>query len=88
MGIRIRRLDDGYLVTDDGGLIVWEAAAVTLADAEALARNRVHPRAPSAPPRCMPTSGYAEDAMPPALDAGPPVDSPEFPPVRCLACED
>jgi hypothetical protein len=62
MSIRIRKLDDGYLVTDDRGDRIWEAAAVTMADAQALADNRLSPRGPSAPPRKVvhENSGYAE----------------------------
>lgn len=60
MNISIRKLDDGYLVTDHRGPQAWEGAAVTLADAEALARHRVNPRGPSPPPTCLPTSGYDE----------------------------
>ena len=62
-GIRIEVLDDGYLVEDTRGPRTWRAAAVTLADAQALADNRVSPRGPSAPPRqaaAMENSGYAE----------------------------
>lgn len=76
MSIRIRKLTEGYLVSDDTG---WEAAAVTLTDAESLARHRVHPRVPSPPPSGIRNSpdgayngaaeftGYAE-ATPPQAD--------------------
>lgn len=66
MSIRIRKLDDGYLVTDSRGPQVWEGAAVSMADAEVMANNRLAPRLPSPPPGaptpavCLPTSGYAE----------------------------
>lgn len=61
-GIRIEVLDDGYLVEDKRGPRTWRGAAVTMADAEALAANRLHPRGPSAPPRKVvhENSGYAE----------------------------
>jgi hypothetical protein len=79
--VRIRRLDDGYLVIDDRGATTWEGAAVTLADAEALADNRLHPRGPSAPPRMVrpniTTGGYDEPT--PGLAAGEPFDAPEHP---------
>jgi hypothetical protein len=84
--IRIRRLDDGYLIVDDRNGHVWEGAAVTLADAEQLARHRMAPAIPPPPPTCMATSGY-DETMPPALAAGPPLDSPERP-GYCAACED
>lgn len=65
-GIRIEVLDDGYLVVDARGPQTWRAAAVTLADAEALARHRASPRIPSPPPgRCLENSGYAESFDPP-----------------------
>jgi hypothetical protein len=63
MSIRIRKLDDGYLVEDSRGARVWEGAAVTMADAQALADNRLNPRGPSAPPTggaVKENSGYAE----------------------------
>lgn len=49
MTIRIRALSPGYgyIVSDAHG---WEAAAVCLADAEALARHRVNPQLPAPPP--------------------------------------
>lgn len=62
-GIRIEVLDDGYLVEDTRGPRTWRGAAVTMADAQALADHRVNPRGPSAPPRqasSMENSGYAE----------------------------
>lgn len=60
MSIRIRKLDDGYLVTDSRGPTIWEGAAVTMADAEVMAQYRLNPHLPSPPPR-MATSGYAEE---------------------------
>jgi hypothetical protein len=58
-GILIRKLDDGYLVTDQRGPRVWEGAAVTMADAETLARHRANPWT-ATPPPCLPASGYDE----------------------------
>lgn len=63
MSIRIRKLDDGYLVTDDRGPRAWEGAAVSLADAEVMAQHRLSPRLPSPPPcgaGVKENSGYAE----------------------------
>ena len=48
--IRIRPLDDGYLVTDTRGPQVWQGAAVTLSDAEQMARYRLNPGLPTPPP--------------------------------------
>ena len=63
MSIRIRKLDDGYLVTDDRGPRIWEGAAVSMADAEIMAEGRLNPRLPSPPPGPgQSNSGYAEDA--------------------------
>lgn len=60
-GILIRKLDDGFLVTDQRGPKVWEGAAVSLVDAENMARHRVHPWTAAPPPGpCLPTSGYNE----------------------------
>lgn len=63
MSIRIRKLDDGYLVTDDSGARVWEGAAVSLGDAEVMARHRAAPWT-AAPPPCLENSGYAESVHP------------------------
>lgn len=63
MSIRIRKLDEGYLVTDDSGPRTWEGAAVSQADAEVMARYRAQPwTAP--PPPCLSNSGYAEPVHP------------------------
>jgi hypothetical protein len=67
MSIRIRKLDDGYLVTDSRGPQVWEGAAVSKADAEVMAENRLAPRLPAPPPGrngVTDHGGYAE-AQPP-----------------------
>lgn len=64
MSIRIRKLDDGYLVSDDSGPRLWEGAAVSLADAETMARHRSNPWTAAAPPRCLENSGYAEAVHP------------------------
>ena len=67
MTIRIEPLDDGYLVVDTRGPRTWRAAAVTMADAEALAQHRVSPRGPEPPPGAIKSnSGYDE---PPPLAA-------------------
>lgn len=50
MSIQIRRLNDGYLVTDNRGPTIWEGAAVTFLDAQTMAENRLNPRLPSPPP--------------------------------------
>lgn len=63
MSIRIRKLDDGYLVTDDRGARVWEGAAVSFADAEVMAESRLNPRLPAPPPGhngATDHGGYAE----------------------------
>jgi len=52
-GIRIRPLDDGYLVTDTRGPVVWQGAAVTLSDAEQMSRYRLNPGLPTPPPGPM-----------------------------------
>lgn len=70
MTLRIEALDEGYIVVDTRGPRTWRAAAVTEADALALAENRISPRIPSAPPRPWTR----------ALERGEPFDAPEFPP--------
>jgi hypothetical protein len=61
MSIRIETLDDGYLVVDTRGPRTWRGSAVTKADAELMAENRLNPRLPSPPPGpCLATSGYDE----------------------------
>lgn len=61
MSIRIETLDDGYLVVDTRGPRTWRGAAVTMADAEVMAENRLNPRLPAPPPGpCLASSGYAE----------------------------
>lgn len=50
MSIRIRKLDDGYLVTDDRGPRVWEGAATTEADAKIMAAHREKPWTAAPPP--------------------------------------
>ena len=48
MSIRIRKLTEGYIVSDDTG---WEVAACTEAEALARAEYRINPsRLPSPPP--------------------------------------
>jgi hypothetical protein len=64
MSILIRKLDDGYLVTDNRGPVVWEGAAVTFNDAQTMAENRLNPRLPSPPP------GKCNDGYPAAEPSG------------------
>ena len=71
MSIRIRRLDDGWLVTDDRGPVVWEAAAVTMADAQALADNRLNPRGPSAPPGAVHIQSVTPPGAPLVVEISP-----------------
>lgn len=69
MSIRIRKLTEGYIVSDDTG---WEVAAVT--EAEAFARAE-HRRDPSRLPSPPPVHPLAERQFDQATDGAPCVGS-------------
>lgn len=60
MSIRIIALDDGYLVEDSRGPRTWQGAAVSFADAEVMAENRLNPRLPAPPPGPVTHSGATD----------------------------
>lgn len=46
MSVLIRKLDDGYIVTDTRGPVIWEGAAASIEEAEMKARLRLYPHLP------------------------------------------
>lgn len=67
MSIRIEPLDDGFLVIDARGPRIWRGAAVSLADADVMARHRLHPWTAEPPPGAV-TSPEAEPVVHPLAE--------------------